>query len=786
MQHVSYNQNIMEETREDLIRQREALDKQLAELDKDKVRFSVDAGIIDRLGRELMAKQETAVSELVKNAYDADANEVTLQFINTDVVGGTLIIEDDGHGMDLEALRKGFMRLSSTDKVHNPVSPKYGRKRAGRKGIGRFATQRLGSKLTIITQTEQSETALKVTIEWDDYQIDRDISLVANQVEELPKQKAQGTTLIIDNLRENWTIAEIQRVFRYVSDLLQPSYLSERLKTSRVIFASQEDTSFTVKCQKINNGVVETIADMDKSFFKKALAIFEGFVDEGGNGFCYVESESLKLTQSDNELLVDPSHERYEDLIKKGEAKPKEYLYLKGMEVHFKAYYFIYNRIDYYEGDGIGISKSDLRQAQNFGSTAGGIRLYRNGFRVARYGDIGDDWLEIDERYTSSGGRDIIPFGNRNIFGFVEIIDEHGDLFEETSSREGLIKNEVLLDLVDFLSRAFQKCRRRLEASVGFKEKRIQREKRIQKEKNQKERIHQLRLFIEEKADEKQSDNKQQGTTFNFDELKAAVDEAERNLDEIAMLRVLAGMGLSIGEFVHEIRQFGPAFGGDLSVLFSSAVNEEMKQGVSRISRNFEQLQSYAAYFDQTIHNNVRRELYPIEIRDVIRGFEDVIQENALKNSIQIKSNFIGYELYTCPMHASEWSSILFNLYSNAKKAIIKARVMGEISILGTEEDGKITLDFSDNGVGIPEENKDRIFEAFFTTSTPGGRGATQNEELLGSGLGLKIVSDIIESYGGEISVSNPPEGFKTCIRIELPKATDQQIEEQIQRENYG
>jgi len=142
------------------------------------------------------------------------------------------------------------------------------------------------------------------------------------------------------------------------------------------------------------------------------------------------------------------------------------------------------------------------------------------------------------------------------------------------------------------------------QTSVGFKNKRIQREKRIQQEKSQKERIQQLRLFIEEKEDEKQSDNNQQGTTFNFDELKAAIDDAEKNLDEIAMLRVLAGMGLSIGEFVHEIRQFSPAFEGDLSVLFSSALNEEMKQGVSRLSRNFEQLQSYAAYFDETIHNN--------------------------------------------------------------------------------------------------------------------------------------------------------------------------------------
>ena len=117
---------------------------------------------------------------------------------------------------------------------------------------------------------------------------------------------------------------------------------------------------------------------------------------------------------------------------------------------------------------------------------------------------------------------------------------------------------------------------------------------------------------------------------------------------------------------------------------------------------------------------------------------------------------------------------------------MIKAGVSGMISISGSEKDGKIVLELSDNGIGIPEENRKRIFDAFFTTSTPAGRGAAQNEELLGSGLGLKIVSDIIESYGGEIFVSKPKEGFKTCIRIEMPKATDQQIEEQIERENYG
>lgn len=64
--------------------------------------------------------------------------------------------------MNREQLINGFMRLSSSDKVHNPISPLYERTRAGRKGIGRFATQRLGKQLTIITQTQNSDSAIRI------------------------------------------------------------------------------------------------------------------------------------------------------------------------------------------------------------------------------------------------------------------------------------------------------------------------------------------------------------------------------------------------------------------------------------------------------------------------------------------------------------------------------------------------------------------------------------------------------------------------------------------------
>lgn len=74
------------------------LSAKLAGFDNDNIRFSVDAGVIDRLGSELVARQETAVSEIVKNAYDADATKVHIRFENSDHIGGTLFIEDNGTG----------------------------------------------------------------------------------------------------------------------------------------------------------------------------------------------------------------------------------------------------------------------------------------------------------------------------------------------------------------------------------------------------------------------------------------------------------------------------------------------------------------------------------------------------------------------------------------------------------------------------------------------------------------------------------------------------------------
>ncbi len=90
-----------------------------------------------------------------------------------------------------------------------------------------------------------------------------------------------------------------------------------------------------------------------------------------------------------------------------------------------------------------------------------------------------------------------------------------------------------------------------------------------------------------------------------------------------------------------------------------------------------------------------------------------------------------------------------------------------------------VYLEFSDNGDGIPEEIEERIFEEFFTTTSFKDYDSIDtNSDITGTGLGSKIVKDIIKSYKGSISVVSPIENYSSTIRIELPSATEKEIEE--------
>jgi signal transduction histidine kinase len=263
------------------------------------------------------------------------------------------------------------------------------------------------------------------------------------------------------------------------------------------------------------------------------------------------------------------------------------------------------------------------------------------------------------------------------------------------------------------------------------------------------------------------------------DTAAAQEEETSLRIQEEGMLRVLASLGLIIGEFTHEVRHRFPPIIADAQYF-----NSLHKTGVhNRVARSLldhlSTFKAYTAYFDRAASENARRELVLQELSVVLRNFQKIIQPAANRYGIVIhEPKIYGYDLFTPPMHPSEWVSILFNLFTNSHKAIKRLGVKGEIFLRAGKIDENVYLEFSDNGVGIAPEIAPRIFDAFFTTTSPADPMATEQEENIGTGLGLKIIKDIVTSYGGEISLVSPPKGYKTSFRIELPRATEKEIKD--------
>src|SRR5947209_15757499 len=84
-------------------------------LTADHLRFSTE--MLRRLGEELNPHTDQGILELVRNAYDADATECVVELINTQSVGGTVRISDNGEGMTTESIRKGWLVLGASEKV---------------------------------------------------------------------------------------------------------------------------------------------------------------------------------------------------------------------------------------------------------------------------------------------------------------------------------------------------------------------------------------------------------------------------------------------------------------------------------------------------------------------------------------------------------------------------------------------------------------------------------------------------------------------------------------------
>lgn len=116
--------------------------------------FTVDTKLFRELGELLVGRESTALVELIKNAYDADASKVEIVGRNLDdPTKGEIIISDNGIGMDAEDFEKGFLRIAGRTKTDSDRrSPWFKRRYTGEKGIGRLAAHKLAKNLRVVSR----------------------------------------------------------------------------------------------------------------------------------------------------------------------------------------------------------------------------------------------------------------------------------------------------------------------------------------------------------------------------------------------------------------------------------------------------------------------------------------------------------------------------------------------------------------------------------------------------------------------------------------------------------
>lgn len=186
--------------------------------------FRVDLRLLLELGERLISRDEIAVVELVKNAYDADANSVQVEIERI-----AIKISDDGDGMGKSEIIEGWLTIGSSYKNQHKTTHK-GRRVLGEKGLGRLAILRLGKKISIFTQKE-NQPCYKIFFDWVRIHDDlihakkftslSDFDLKIIEVTDPIFPDNHGTKVIIENLNKAWEKKGIERLKTFLSRLLE-------------------------------------------------------------------------------------------------------------------------------------------------------------------------------------------------------------------------------------------------------------------------------------------------------------------------------------------------------------------------------------------------------------------------------------------------------------------------------------------------------------------------------------------------------------------------------------
>lgn len=263
-------------------------------------------------------------------------------------------------------------------------------------------------------------------------------------------------------------------------------------------------------------------------------------------------------------------------------------------------------------------------------------------------------------------------------------------------------------------------------------------------------------------------------------ELREAEIRIERRKmkDQLMISERMASIGTLAAGIVHEINNPLSVMSGNLEVLerqFQVVVQAlrdqsgELPPPVREAVDSFREASSDAAEAAKrvlVITRDLRLFSHPDEMKreavDVHKVLESSIRmaQNALRGRGRLERRFGDVPLVEG--HTARLGQVFVNLLVNAAQAISERSGQEHTITLSTSfQEGRVVVEVSDTGVGIPPDALPRIFDVFFTTKPAG----------VGTGLGLAICHRIVTELGGSIEVQSPP-GEGTTMRVLLRRAS--------------
>lgn len=714
------------------------------------------ARLLTMLGEQLIKNEQIALTELIKNSYDADADWVKVSFENFGDSfeindNSKIVIRDNGIGMTLETIEKSWMNPATPNKhtKKGTIKRTTNKKRIiqGEKGIGRFAILKLGNKILITTRPESVSEEFEINYDLSSYDdefltknnqekelfiddinievnINQNPKKILNQEIEVEHKKVNqnnhGTVIEIKGLKGKWNKKKIEKIYK---DVLKLQSIFDKILDRH---NNEDDFSigFYINGERLSlsDNYLDKLSGLleNKAVFK----ITNGLFDSKENKFVFEENsipKSLSLNDSNvNGLKI---FQEYFCIKKNDKKKSKEVCtneYRKPECGSFTFNFYIFDLNNQAPAKFL-LDKDDKNLIKEHR-----IYLYRDGIRVYPYGNPDDDWLKLDMfRGTISAGQ---FFSNDQVVGVIEISKENNPELKDKTNREGLIDEgnatqDFIVLLQSFLSYYRQKQfkqylidyqKNKKEQDV-FKTKEIERQLNQIKEKfkDNKDVINELNTLSKTYNLERNYLVKRVESTEDLASIGLSVEVASHDM----MSMISKGL-LNIDDLIKDL------MGGAKS---TKEAIEELHKIRGIISFVESQMKDIQVMFKSTKQR--RRNIRVGEVLEkVIRIYKNVLNREKIKVDVQK----IG-----SPLIAKCTDAILLqlfiNLFDNAIYWLGTTNIKNK-SILITLDGAEGTLIFSDNGPGVNKEDVPYIFEPFYS-----GKG----EE--GRGLGLYIARQLLE-----------------------------------------